>query len=145
MLKLTQTIKQTEAIKKFFQSRRIILLPLGKQILTHAGFTGYRNESSSAFLFIRLIITRNILYNPLNSKHQFMNNLQLIHCAQSLEEAVNFLGRDLYKLQSKVEDLESEIEDLKLLLSEDRTSEIAQIVARLEYIERSIDAPFYNN
>ena len=74
-----------------------------------------------------------------------MNNLQLIHCAQSLEETVNFLGRDLYKLQSKVEDLESEIEDLKDLLSEDRTPEIAQIVARLEYIERAIDVPFYSN
>ena len=74
-----------------------------------------------------------------------MNNLQLIHCAQSLEETVNFLGRDLYKLQSKVEDLESQIENLKGSLLKDGTSEKAQIVARLEYIERSIDAPFYSN
>ena len=74
-----------------------------------------------------------------------MNTVQLIHGVQSLDESISYLGRDLGQQKSKVRNLESEIEDLKDLLSEDRTPEIAQIVARLEYIERSIDTPFYSN
>ena len=71
-----------------------------------------------------------------------MNTYQLIHGVQSLDESISYLGRELYQLKSKVVNLESEIKDLKELLYQHRASEIAQIVDRLEYIERSIDAPF---
>ena len=71
-----------------------------------------------------------------------MNTYQLIHCVQSLDESISYLGRDLGQQKSKVKNLESEIEDLKEQLYQHRASEIARIVDRLEYIERSIDAPF---
>ena len=71
-----------------------------------------------------------------------MNTLQLIHGVQSLDESISYLGRDLGQQKSKVKNLESEIEDLKEQLYQHRASEIARIVDRLEYIERSIDAPF---
>ena len=71
-----------------------------------------------------------------------MNTVQLIHGVQSLDESISYLGRDLGQQKSKVRNLESEIEDLKEQLYQHRACEIAQIVDRLEYIERSIDAPF---
>jgi len=71
-----------------------------------------------------------------------MNTVQLIHGVQSLDESISYLGRDLGQQKSKVRNLESEIEDLKEQLYQHRASEIARIVDRLEYIERSIDAPF---
>ena len=71
-----------------------------------------------------------------------MNTYQLIHGVQSLDELVSYLGKDLYQLKSKVKNLESEIKDLRQQLYQHRACEIAQIVDRLEYIERSIDAPF---
>ena len=71
-----------------------------------------------------------------------MNTYQLIHGVQSLDESISYLGRDLGQQKSKVRNLESEIEDLKEQLYQHRASEIARIVDRLEYIERSIDAPF---
>ena len=71
-----------------------------------------------------------------------MNTYQLIHGVQSLDELVSYLGKDLYQLKSKVKNLESEIKDLRQQLYQHRASEIARIVDRLEYIERSIDAPF---
>ena len=71
-----------------------------------------------------------------------MNTVQLIHGVPSLDESISYLGRDLGQQKSKVKNLESEIEDLKEQLYQHRASEIARIVDRLEYIERSIDAPF---
>ena len=67
---------------------------------------------------------------------------QFLHLAK---EKIDDLEYEVERLESKIEDLESEIEDLKCSLPEDRKSDIEQIVARLEYIERSIDAPFYSN
>ena len=70
---------------------------------------------------------------------------QLPEFLQIAKEKIDDLEYEVEQLESKVEDLESQIENLKSSLLKDGTCEIAQIVARLEYIERSIDAPFYSN
>jgi len=70
---------------------------------------------------------------------------QLPRFLQIAKEKIDDLETEVERLEDKVDDLESEIEESKDSLPEGWESEMEQIIARLEYLERSIDVPFYSN